>query len=234
LATLILVLGTGGIVWGVNKGNVSKEHDGEYQTFKVAGKPTLKWHKGVTRKEEGTGDDDDDASPATVVDTSSADSKEQILSALGMFFCFDFDQKVERATGYTCSALTDYCDVIFCGSCPYHGFCDDSCGLCPTPAPTVPNPTPQPTGATLVPVPAPTITSAPIPAPTVTPAPNPAPTAVPVPAPTGATAVPFPAPTITPVPVPVPTAVPVCIHKKTKREIDVLCCGMLRFKFDVI
>jgi len=59
LAVLFLVAATGGIVWAVNDGNISKEHKGEYQTFKVAGKPTLKWHKeGVSKEAVVPGDDD--------------------------------------------------------------------------------------------------------------------------------------------------------------------------------
>ena len=55
--------------------------------------------------------------------------------------CLDNDDAVTSTTGATCSQLAastsqNYCATHFCANCPYAGYCDLSCGVCPTNTPT--------------------------------------------------------------------------------------------------
>ena len=56
--------------------------------------------------------------------------------------CLDNDDDaVTSTTGATCSQLAastsqTYCATHFCPDCPYAGYCDSSCGMCPANAPT--------------------------------------------------------------------------------------------------
>ena len=53
--------------------------------------------------------------------------------------CADDDDAASSASGgYNCATLAAYgqCSSLFCPSCDYAGYCDASCGYCPTPEPT--------------------------------------------------------------------------------------------------
>ena len=53
--------------------------------------------------------------------------------------CVDDDMTASVLTGYECSTLSSagYCDAYLCPVCAYSGICDETCGYCPTPAPTM-------------------------------------------------------------------------------------------------
>ena len=53
--------------------------------------------------------------------------------------CINDDAAASALTGYECSTLASagYCDSYLCPTCAYSGICDETCGFCPTPAPTM-------------------------------------------------------------------------------------------------
>ena len=54
--------------------------------------------------------------------------------------CTDDDATLTSTFGADCptAAAMGYCASYLCPTCGYSGYCDDSCGYCPTPAPTIP------------------------------------------------------------------------------------------------
>ena len=60
--------------------------------------------------------------------------------------CEDDNDAILRVSGSDCATLdkTGYCASFLCPTCAYAGYCDATCGYCPTPTPS---PTPSPTAA---------------------------------------------------------------------------------------
>ena len=52
--------------------------------------------------------------------------------------CADDNDAVVAATGFDCATASarGYCDTQLCPTCPCTGYCDVSCGFCPSPSPT--------------------------------------------------------------------------------------------------